>query len=457
MKRSYAGLALAAMLAASLLGATGASARGRALGVDVWTDRGDDAVYEPGDAMQVKVRATDDTYLLVYEIDADGHISVLYPWRRTGAVVEGHRTYRLPPQDSRYELVVDRTVGQGFLVAIASREPFRNLPWYLRPFDPQGETIGYEDQHAEEEGFDEDGAVLGDPMVAMERIRRRVLQHPEDTDLFATAYATYYVGHEVRYPRYLCSDCHRPGQWAWWDGFDPYYTRCSVFDFRVNWNWAWGPTCWSGHVPYYYYVVRSDCPPAWQPWYDDHSRWSSWDGWRQRENLWGGPPTRYKGDPPSGYQGPGGSGWNPAISPPPGYLPPGTMKPQGDRRPMPRERVDSPRGGGGGSGVGRGAKGSAPEGDRWREPRKPTQPRDWGNSGGSGDRGDRRAPEATPPRKEERRDPPPPPADKPRREDSRPPDPPRADPPKQERRDPPSTPSNPPASKPSRDDRRHGG
>ncbi len=452
MKRSMGGTVLAVLLAVACLGATGASARGRALGVDVWTDRGDDAVYQPGDAMQVKARTTDDTYLLVYEIDAEGRISVLYPWRRAGAVVEGHRTYRLPPQDSRYELVVDQTVGQGFLVAIASREPFRSLPWYLRPFDPQGETIGYEDQHAEEEGFDEDGAVVGDPMVAMERIRRRVLQHPEDTDLFATSYATYYVGHQVRYPRYLCSDCHRPGQWAWWNGFDPYYTRCSVFDFRVNWNWAWGPSCWSGHVPYYYYVVRSDCPPGWQGWYDDRSRWSSWDGWRERENLWGGPPRRFKSDPPSGYQGPGGSGWNPAINPPPGYLPPGTIKTPGDRRPMPVDRVDRPRGGtGGGGGVvgSGGGKGTAPRGDRG--PNRPTQPKDW--SPPANDRGARQHPEPAPRKEEPRRESPP--AEKPSHDHSRTPDPPRADPPKQERRDPPPPP--PPASKPGREERRHGG
>ncbi|MBI5169853.1 MAG: DUF4384 domain-containing protein [Candidatus Eisenbacteria bacterium] len=431
MKRTHSWLVLAATLAALVAGVPAAHARGRALGVDVWTDRGDDAVYSPGEAMQVKVRATDDAYLLVYEIDAEGHISVLYPWRRTGAVVEGHRTYRLPPSDSPYELVVDQTVGQGFLVAIASREPFRDLPWYLRPFDPQGEVMGYEDQRLEEEGFDEEGAVVGDPMVAMERIRRRVLQHAGDTDLFATSYATYYVGHEVRYPRYLCSDCHRRGQWAWWDGFDPYYTRCSVFDFRVNWGWNWGPSCWSGHVPYYYYVVRSDCPPQWQHWYDDRSRWSSWDNHRERENLWGGPPTRYKKE--RNDVGPVQKPWSPVGGgTPPGYLPPGSVKSPGERRPLPVGRMDRPSDGSGSGSVDRGRKGDLPNGSVGREPRKPTQPGDW--TPRESDRG-RREPEAAPPRQERRADPPP--AEKPRREE-RAPDPPRNDPPKQERRsDPP--------------------
>jgi hypothetical protein len=34
-----------------------------------------------------------------------------------------------------------------------------------------------------------------------------------------SSYASYYVGHEVRYPRYICNDCHRPGQWRWWVDF----------------------------------------------------------------------------------------------------------------------------------------------------------------------------------------------------------------------------------------------
>ncbi|MCC6649928.1 MAG: DUF4384 domain-containing protein [Candidatus Eisenbacteria bacterium] len=443
-----------ALLALAVLVVSGpASARGRALGVEVWTDRGDDAVYEPGEALQVKVRTTDDAYLLVYEIDADGRISVLYPWRRSAVVVDGRRTYRLPEEGSRYELVMDKTVGQGFLVAIASREPFRDLPWYLRPFDPQGESIGYEDAHAEEEGFDENGAVVGDPMVAMERIRRRVLASTSDPDLFATSYASYYVGHEVRYPRYLCSDCHRSGQWAWWDGFDPYYSQCSVFDFRVNWNWAWGPTMWSGHVPYYYYVVRHDCPPHWQPWYDDHSRWSSWDGHRDRENLWGGPPTRYKTPPPPGYVPPSEKPWNPALSPPPGYIAPSGGK-YSDTRPMPVGRVTRPDGtgkpvlNGGGKGtatpVGKPAREVAPA------PRKPYNP---AQGGSSGDRG-RSKPDYSPPPREqggERSKPQQPSSPPPAREERRS-EPPRVDPPKKEERraDPAPAPPAPAPSRPSK-------
>ncbi len=190
---------------------------------------------------------------------------------------------------------------------------------------------------------------------------------------------------------------------------------------------------------------RSDCPPTWQHWYDDHSRWSSWDDHRERESVWGGPPRRFKSDHDRSDAGPAKKPWGGGT--PPGYLPPGSIKPPGERRPLPVGRMDRP---GDGSGVvDRGRKSDAPNGGVSREPRKPTQPGDWTprDNGRGSDRGsDRGRPQAdpTPPRQERRADPAP--AERPRREE-RAPDPPRNDPPpKQERRadPPPSTPAPPP-------------
>lgn len=233
-------LFLTAVLALSALAG---SAWARGLGVDVWTDRGDDAVYQPGEALQVKVRASDDAYLFVYSISTEGTITVLWPLGQGRGYAEARRTYRVPPEAADYDLVADDETGQGYIVALASSRPFRALPWYLRSVDLRGEEMGYDgyDDEDENEGVTREGRIVGDPFVAMERIRRRVLANPAAESDFATSYCEYYVHQQVRYPRYACYECHRPGRWAWWDSFDPYYTRCSVFDFRVNWSWTWGP------------------------------------------------------------------------------------------------------------------------------------------------------------------------------------------------------------------------
>ena len=314
-------LAWSGMLAVAALLAVPITASARGLSVELWTDRGSDAVYQPGDPIQIKARTSEDAYLLVYEIDAEGSVHLLFPNRGQTPGIQGHHTYRLP-DDDRGELVVDATTGEGYIVAIASDTPFDELPWYLRPYDPQGDEVGYVGQPDEEEGITADGRIVGDPFVAMERIRRRVVRNSRDEDAFASAYTTYYVHERVRYPRYICYDCHRPGLYSWWSGFDPYYTTCSVFDFRVNWSWGWGPRYWFGSVPYFVYVYRDDCPPAYRRYSGNGTWYSSWDGWNRWCDLWGaGGLRRYKSAPPTGYTPP--ARWQETRSPrevPPGFI-----------------------------------------------------------------------------------------------------------------------------------------
>jgi hypothetical protein len=281
-------------------------------------------VYQPGEAIQIKTRASDDAYLLIYEIDAEGYIHVLFPYHSHTSFIEGRTTLRIPSDDSRDELVVQGPTGEGYIVAIASRDPFGDLPWYLRAHTSQADDVGYVGRPDDEEGITSEGRIVGDPFVAMERVRRRVLADPEDREAFATAYTEYYVHERVRYPRYVCYDCHRPGYWQWWDGFDPYYTSCSVFDFRINWGWGWGPSYWFGCQPYYVFVVRGDCPPRYR--YQTGTCFSSWDGWRRWSSMWTGRLTRYKSAPPQGYVPPAQYGWEnrrpgamPVRPAPPGF------------------------------------------------------------------------------------------------------------------------------------------
>ena len=74
--------------------------------VEVWADRGNEAVYEPGDRMQIKVRSAEDAHVLVYEIDAEGYVRLLFPEGGGSGFLDGRQTYRLPPEDSNVDLVV---------------------------------------------------------------------------------------------------------------------------------------------------------------------------------------------------------------------------------------------------------------------------------------------------------------------------------------------------------------
>ena len=111
--------ARALMLASLLLAVASAPAFAKT-DVEIWTDRGDDAVYQPGDQMHLKVRTTQDSYLLVYELDTQGNVNLIYPVKRGTGRIEGKVTFRLPEDITQDELVVEKETGQGFIVAIAS-------------------------------------------------------------------------------------------------------------------------------------------------------------------------------------------------------------------------------------------------------------------------------------------------------------------------------------------------
>lgn len=286
-------LRLTSTLLASLLLAGPLAAQ--PISVDVWTDRGDEAVYQPGDPLQVSVQATVDGHLLLYEIDAEGSIHVLFPIAGFDDYVAAGEVYDVPDAQTDLELVVQGPTGQGFIVAIISRQPFEDLPWYLRPIDAQAEALGYHGVADEEEGVTAEGRIVGDPFVAMERIRRRVITDDQNADAFATSYTTYYLHEAVKYPRYICSDCHRPGHWTWWAGFDPYYATCSAFTFHVNAHWYWGPGYWFGYVPRYVYTCRPGYGWGGRYWY------SGWSGWSYWCSIWSGPLVRVYSKPPAHY------------------------------------------------------------------------------------------------------------------------------------------------------------
>jgi len=241
------------------------AARGR-LDVDVWTNKEEGGVYHSGDRMQVFFRASQDAYVLIYNIDTEGYIHLIYPFRPRDPVrIEGGETYRVPARQDPYDLVAEGPTGVEYVVAIASPLPFQDLPWFLAP------GLAEESREAYEEGDDLDqGVVVGDPYVGMERLHRRLVPEGRE-DQVASADTYFYIDRRVEYPRYVCADCHHRTYW-----FDPYVGHCSVIEIRIDATWArYAPLRVHRARPRYYYTVRSTAPTRYRKW---KSRWSSLDG-----------------------------------------------------------------------------------------------------------------------------------------------------------------------------------
>jgi hypothetical protein len=238
------------------------------LDIDVWTNKEEGGVYRQGEPMRVFFRPSADAYVLIYNVDTEGYIHLVYPYDRDDPdQVEGGRTYQVPSRNDPYDLVADGPTGIEYVVAIASPFPFRDLPWYL--------TGGYEgrdpgDEYGDDENDGDSGQITGDPYVGMDRVVRRVVGRGNEDEV-ATADTYFYIERKVDYPRYVCADCHSYGGW-----FDPYGDVCSVVDIRIDAGWAHYRPLRSRLIrPRYFYMVRSTAPTRYRQWKD---RWSSVDG-----------------------------------------------------------------------------------------------------------------------------------------------------------------------------------
>ncbi len=101
------------------------------LDVKVWVDKGEGATYHPGDDVKVYFRASRDCYVVIYDIDTRGNVSLLYPAdREDDSYIEGGRVYRIPDNYDNYDLTIDGPNGSEYITAVASLEPvdYPNFP-----------------------------------------------------------------------------------------------------------------------------------------------------------------------------------------------------------------------------------------------------------------------------------------------------------------------------------------
>jgi hypothetical protein len=221
--------------------------------IEVWTDRGTGGVYQAGDNVEISFRADRDCYVVVYDIDTDGYLRLLFPYRcESDGFVEAGRVYTLGKGFyGRYH--VSGPTGEEYVHALASLRPFRTLYWHG--------CDGYENYAYDVSwnGFsDYWGCALpdrinGDPYMAMESIDEFICYDALEAGISFADFTYFYVDRPVSYPRFLCYDCH---------GFNmpyrPYVHVCSGFS-----------------------IAFVDCDPCWNPW--------SWWWWCTPTRLYCGP------------------------------------------------------------------------------------------------------------------------------------------------------------------------
>ncbi|MCR4437509.1 MAG: DUF4384 domain-containing protein [bacterium] len=124
---------LAAVAAVAMLAVPARSSIDYSMAVEVWTDRGEDFFYLPGDPFRVYFRAPEDCYLVSYEIDTEGNVYLLFPAPYGRAFfARGGLVYCVNDLVEEADLAVFGPSGVGYIGVLASPVPFR-VPTWLRP------------------------------------------------------------------------------------------------------------------------------------------------------------------------------------------------------------------------------------------------------------------------------------------------------------------------------------
>ena len=237
-------VAIALSCVTAIMLASGALQAGTGEGgprVDVWTDRGAGAIYRAGDPVEIHMRPDQDCYVIVYEIDTDGYLRLLFPedCRDDGFVVGG-RTYIVGgAYNHRY---AGGPAGVDYIHVLASYEPFRQLYWHgCDGYSAYAQEVSWSGFH-DYWGSALPPRIYGDPYMAMQTIDEFVCLDALESGLIWADFTYFYVGQHVSYPRYLCYDCH---------GFDtriaPYADACVGFSISFvdcdplyrPWSWWW--------------------------------------------------------------------------------------------------------------------------------------------------------------------------------------------------------------------------
>jgi len=177
--------------------------------VSVRVAGGNGSVLEPGERVNLTFQTNRDAYVVLYNIDSEGFVNLLYPRDGKPSMVEGNKVYFLPEVGSGLQWVTEGSTGVEYIhaVAVTDRSAIREQELYF---------LAQNGNQPEEERF----RIDGDPFLSFNMIDEEIVGNAKDFPP-ATGYTYFYINRAVEYPRYLCSKCHAPGKLT-----DPYNMDC---------------------------------------------------------------------------------------------------------------------------------------------------------------------------------------------------------------------------------------
>jgi len=189
--------------------------------------------YQPGDRATVKIRLSDDGYVVVLRADGDGHLRVLFPLDPgTDNFVKGGKTFEIRARGDRDAFQVDDQNGTGTVFAAVSSQPFTFTGYTL------GDHWDYKVLGDQDMGSDPEAAIV-------DLVHNMAGQNHFDYDV-----TTYTVSSQVAYDggSSYYSPGYYPAYYPCW-GCGPWYGGSGIF---INFRFG-----------YPYYGFNSSCFYDW--------------------------------------------------------------------------------------------------------------------------------------------------------------------------------------------------
>ncbi len=225
--------ALATLAALTVAGGPAAPARASGDPIRINLNGGGD--YQPGDAVKAQVQVAEDGYLIVFRVDGDGFIRVLFPLDPDlDAFVRGGRRYELRGRGDHQSFLADDRGGTGLILAAIAREPY-NLGAFVAGDHWEYDRLRLEDP-------------LGDAEAQLLGILRQMTDNGR-FDYDVVGYRVWGPGYESTAPTIVAGGGWVDPSWGiglhlgsgWYDPwYDPWYYGSY---YRNGWSgfWGWDP------------------------------------------------------------------------------------------------------------------------------------------------------------------------------------------------------------------------
>lgn len=175
------------------------------------------SVLNSGRELRLTLRANKDAYVIVYNIDSEGFVNLLFPSDGRPRKLEADKVYTLPERGSGLRFEVGDKTGVEYIHAIAV--PERNM------IDEQElYFLSETSRNSPEKRFRTDM----DPYLSFNTIDENVIEGIDRIPV-ATDHTYFFANRRVDYPGYLCSKCHGSDKIS-----DPYGEQCPEIAIERN-------------------------------------------------------------------------------------------------------------------------------------------------------------------------------------------------------------------------------